>query len=119
MPSHRQQRVRELLKREIGEAIRRQVPIHQAGVITVNHVLISADLRQARVLLGFFGNSEQQKSAFRILEAQKFRIQDIVAKSVVLKFTPKLIFEMDDSVEQGDRILQILDSIEKQSPQGE
>jgi len=116
VPSHRQERVRELLRREIGEAIRREIPVHKAGLITVNQVLPAADLRQARVLLGVFGSTEQQKTALQMLEASKMRIQDIVAKSVILKYTPRLKFELDDTVEKANSVLRIIDELEKQPP---
>ncbi len=116
MPSHRQLRVRELLKREIGEAIRREVPVHQAGLITVNEVEMTADLKQARVLLGFFGTSEQKKLAAGLLNASRLRITDRVAKAVILKFTPKLRFLFDDSVERGNRVLRMIEDLEQRNP---
>ena len=51
MSSHRHERVRELLKRAIGEAIRREVPVGDAGLISVNDVDLSGDLRNARVFI--------------------------------------------------------------------
>ena len=51
MPSHRLLRVRELLKREIGEAIRREIPIHQAGLVTVNDVEVAGLIEQALYFL--------------------------------------------------------------------
>ncbi len=61
MPSLRLQRVRELLKREIGEVIRREIPVGEAGLITVNDVDVSGDLHPATVYIGILGNAEQQK----------------------------------------------------------
>ena len=62
MASHRLPRVRELLKRQIGEVIRRELPISQAGLITVNDVEVSGDLQNASVFLSIFGSSEQQRT---------------------------------------------------------
>ena len=109
-------RVRELLKREIGEAIRREIPIQHAGVVNVNDIQIAADFKQARVLLGFFGTAEQQKRAMKLLQDVRGRIQEHVANTVILKYTPKLTFEIDDSVEKGNRILKIMEDIDKMSP---
>src|SRR5258708_12609680 len=63
MPSLRLQRVRELLKREIGEVIRREIPVGEAGLITVNDVNVSGDLREATVYISILGNPVQQSSA--------------------------------------------------------
>ena len=43
MASLRMQRVRELLKREIGEAIRREFPVSEVGLVTVNDVDVAGD----------------------------------------------------------------------------
>jgi ribosome-binding factor A len=111
--SHRKLRVRELLKREVGEAIRRELPVHQAGLLTVNDVFLSADLKQAKVVLGFLGNTEQQKMAVTLLASHRGRIQSLVSKAVILKNVPILRFELDDSVEKGNRVLSILEELEK------
>ena len=48
MGSLRLQRVRELLKREIGEVLRRELPVERAGLVTVNDVGVSGDLHSAK-----------------------------------------------------------------------
>ena len=114
--SLRLERVRELLKREIGEVIRREIPMNEAGLINVNEVLVSSDLNSAVVFLGLFGSAEQKKTADTLLQKNRKRIQGLVAKAVVLKYTPQLRFIIDDSSERGNRILAILDELEKQTP---
>ena len=116
MSSHRQLRVRELLKREIGEAIRREIPINQAGVITVNDVELAGDLRQAKVYVGILGNPEQQKTGIQLLTRNRIRIQGLVAKAVILKYTPHLRFMIDDSVGRGNRVLAIIEELDKHNP---
>ena len=116
MPSHRLLRVRELLKREIGEAIRREIPIQQAGLVTVNDVDVAGDLKNAKVYLGFLGTTEQKKTALDLLHKTRPRIQSFVAKTVVLKYTPKLRFIVDPSVGRGNRVLSIIEELEKTLP---
>jgi ribosome-binding factor A len=116
MPSHRLQRVRELLKREIGEAIRREIPIDQAGVITVNDVDVAGDLRLATVFIGILGSAEQQRTGLIMLNKHRSRIQSLVAKAVILKYVPHLRFIVDDSIERGNRVLAIIEELEKSGP---
>jgi len=115
MPSHRLERVRELLKREIGEAIRREIPVDQAGLVTVNDVDVGGDLKSAVVFISILGGSEQQKTGLLLLHRNRARIQGLVAKSVVLKYTPQLRFVVDESVARGNRILGIIEELEKTS----
>jgi ribosome-binding factor A len=105
------QRVRELLKRAIGEAIRQELPVAEAGVVTVNDVDVAGDLKSATVYTSILGNADQQKHGFALLEQHRPRIQDMMARSVVLKYTPKLRFVLDDSVVRGNRVLRIMDEL--------
>ncbi len=112
MPSLRLQRVRELLKREIGEVIRREIPVGEAGLITVNDVNVSGDLREATVYIGILGNAEQQKTGLAQLLRHRKHIQGLVGRAVILKYTPQLRFKVDESLEQGNRVLQIIEELE-------
>ncbi len=47
MPSVRKFRVRELLKRELGEILRREIPVETAGLVSIHDVIMSRDLRSA------------------------------------------------------------------------
>ena len=114
--SLRLQRVRELLKREIGEVIRRELPVAEAGLININDVMVSADLHSALVYVGIFGTPEQKKHGAALLQKEQKRIQGLVGKAVVLKYTPRLRFIVDDSIERGNRVLEILEELDKSSP---
>ena len=117
MPSLRMQRVGELLKRALGEVIRRELPVSEAGLVTVNDVDVAGDLHSALVFVSILGTSEQQKRGFGLLVRHRKRIQGLVARAVVLKYTPTIRFLMDDSVARGNRVLEIIADLEK-SAQG-
>jgi ribosome-binding factor A len=116
MPTHRHLRVRELLKRAIGEVIRREFPVDSTGLVTVNDVEPAGDLKSAVVFISIFGGADQQKRGLELLTENRSRIQSLMAKQVVLKYTPTLRFMIDDSVNRGNRVMQILDDLDKTSP---
>ena len=116
MPSLRLERVRELLKRAIGEVIRRELPVSEAGLITVNDVTVAGDLHSAVVFVSILGHADQQKRGLHLLTQHRKRIQGLVAREVILKYTPTLRFLMDDSVARGNKVLQIIDELEKAGP---
>jgi ribosome-binding factor A len=113
MPNLRHERVRELLKREIGEAVRREFHVNEAGLISVNDVDVAGDLKSAVVFVSIFGNATQQKRGIQLLSEHRIRIQGLVAKAVVLKYTPTLKFISDDSIVRGNKVLQIIEELEK------
>src|ERR1700690_3665942 len=116
MPSLRLQRVQELLKREIGEAIRREFHVTECGLISVNDVAVAGDLKSATVFISILGNPDQQKRGYQLLNEHRTRIQGFIGKAVVLKYTPKLKFAFDDSIVRGNRVLQIIEELEKTQP---
>ncbi len=116
MPSLRLQRVRELLKREIGEAIRREFHVSECGLISVNDVDVAGDLKSATVFISILGNPDQQKRGFQMLNDHRVRLQGLMGRAVVLKYTPKLKFAFDDSIVRGNRVLQIIEELEKSRP---
>jgi ribosome-binding factor A len=119
MQSLRRERVRELLKRELGELIRREMSISEVGVVTVNEVGVSNDLQSAVVYFGIVGTEQQRKRASEILKQDRARFQALVGQAVVLRYTPQLKFVFDESVTRGNRVLEIIDEIERSSPPDE
>ena len=111
--SVRMERVRELLKRQIGEVIRREYAVEEVGVVTVNEVGVANDLQSATVYVGIIGNEDQRKKALDVLQKDRKRLQGMVGREVVLKYTPQLKFVADESVTKGNRVLAILDELEQ------
>ena len=117
MPNLRHFRVRELLKREIGEILRRELPVETSGMVTVTDVMIAPDLKQATVYISVLGTDEQKKSTRTLLMKMRPHVRGELGRSVSLKYTPRLKFMVNESAAQGDRVLEILDEIEKTLPE--
>lgn len=112
MQKVRHERVRELLKRELGEIVRRYIPIHLGGVISVNDVGLAGDMQSAKVFVSIIGTAEQKKTGENLLRKSVIVIQNQLGEAVVLRHTPRLMFVVDDSIERGDRVLQILEELD-------
>ena len=101
-----------------GKVIRREIPVSEAGLVSVNDVDPAGDLKSATVFISILGNADQQKRGLALLTQHRARIQGLVARAVVLKYTPTLRFVTDDSVVRGNRVLQIIEEMEKSEPPG-
>lgn len=108
---HRLERVNELLKRELGELLTREVTF-EAALVTVQQVDITPDLKHAHVFISVIGSEAQAKSAMAKLHDRRATLQHLLSKRVVLKYTPHLHFKLDDSIERGTRIINILQEID-------
>jgi ribosome-binding factor A len=107
---HRLLRVNELLKRELSTIITRDLRFEDA-LVTVNQVDVTPDLKNAHVFVSVLGKGSA-KAVIAELDDNRTILQGEMAKNVVLKYTPHLVFHLDDSTERGARIIQILDEIE-------
>lgn len=118
MSANRLTRVNELLKREIAGALYRvmnDVEFDPARV-TVTHVVTASDLRKARVHLSILGTEEEQIQIMRDIRKHRKALQEIVGRNVVLKYNPHLEFALDQSLRDGDRVLQMIAEMEEAAP---
>jgi len=108
---HRLERVNELMRRELGDLINREVTF-AAALVTVQQVDITPDLKSAHVYVSVMGSPEQCHEALARLHASRKNLQHLLSKRVILKFTPHLHFKLDDTIERGTRIINLLEQIE-------
>ncbi len=108
--SQRLSRINELMKREISAYIERSFEFPDV-LVTIHDVETAIDLRSAMVHIGVIGTPDQTRGVLRQLNNKRGVIQNAVVKRVVIRNTPQLTFLVDDSVERGVRILNILDEI--------
>ena len=107
---HRIERVCEVLKRELGRTILRELTF-STPLVTISAVEITPDLKQAHVYVSALGNDAQRQDVLTVLEQNRGMLQAQVSKRVVLKHTPHLNFKLDDSIERGSRVINILDDL--------
>jgi ribosome-binding factor A len=106
---HRLLRVNELIKRELSILITRELTFENA-LVTINQVDVNSDLKSAHVYVSVLGAGRVE--AMNKLEENRAMLQADLSRHVILKYTPHLIFHLDDSVERGARVIEILQEIE-------
>ena len=103
-------RVNELLKRELSGIIAREISFAGA-LVTINHVDVSADLKNAHVFVSVLG-PDLGESVVSKLASHRATLQAELARHVTMKYTPHLTFHLDDSIKRGARVIEILQEIE-------
>jgi ribosome-binding factor A len=106
---HRLLRVNEVLKRELSGIIARDIAFEK-GLVTVNQVDVTADLKSAHVFVSVLGTNGAKIIAE--LEGHRGVLQSELARRVVLKYTPHLVFHLDDSIARGTRVIEIMQEID-------
>ena len=117
--NNRLNRINEELKREISNIINYEVTnSNVTGMISVTSVKISPDLRYAKVSVSIL-NSKNIKQTLAGLKTSSGFIRSRIAEKINLRVTPELVFELDDSMQYGERIDTILKDIMKDIKKGE
>ncbi len=109
--NHRLPRVREIIQRELGSLIERELTFG-GSLVTVNHVDITPDLRQCHVFVSVIGPEGAKEEALRVLAGARRMLQSAMSKRVILKYTPRLHFKLDESVERGVRVTELLNQLD-------
>ena len=110
---NRLNRINEELKREISNIINYEVTnSNVTGMVSVTSVKISPDLRYAKVYLSIL-NSRNTKQTLAALKSSSGFIRSRIAAKINLRVTPELVFELDESMQYGEKIDTILKDIMK------
>ena len=101
-------RVNELLREVLADELER-IDDTRLALVTVTGVTTDPDLRHARVWL-----SSMPPGAPAALAAHRVRLQAAVGRQVRLKRTPELAFEADPAVATGERVEEILRTLNRE-----
>ena len=107
---HRMLRVNEVIKRELSGIITREMNF-EGALVSINHVDVSPDLKNAHVFVSVLG-STAGPGIITKLEEHRAALQSALARRVTMKFTPHLLFHLDESIARGSRVVEILQQID-------
>jgi ribosome-binding factor A len=109
--SVRSEKVGSLIKEELGVLFQRNFSMADYGFLTVTEVLMSPDLKVAKVYVSIFGDEERKKKSLAKLEAQKPSIRSMLGHAVRLRFTPEIIFYLDETLDRAMKLENIFHKI--------
>lgn len=111
MKGKRVDRVAELIRNELGNAILGRIRDPRIGFVTVTRVDVSADLQIAKVFYSVLGDADKRARTHEALNHARGFLQKDLAQVLNLRYTPHLTFYLDDSVDQAMEIEGLLKNI--------
>ncbi len=114
--SVRTERVASIVKEEIGIIFQRNFDMKEFGFITVTEVRMSPDLKIAKVFVSVFGDAGQKQKTLSMLEGQKSFVRQTLGHNVRLKFTPSIVFYLDETMDNAMNLERIFKKIHKEDP---
>ena len=111
--NNRFNRIDEELKKQVSTIIMNDIKDpNLTGLISVTRAKVTPDLKYAKVYVSIL-NAKDTKEDLAILKKSSGLTRSLIAKRMNLRITPEIIFELDDSMEYGERIDSILKNIMK------
>lgn len=103
MPSHRIEKVENLIKQEISLILLTKMNDPELGFITVTNVKVSPDLKQAKIYLSVFEKEKRTPVLEKIVTRSGF-IRSELAHRISLRYVPELKFFIDDTMDYVEKI---------------
>ena len=112
MANNRIARTNDDIQRVLSELLRSvKDPRVQQGMLSVTRVETTGDLRYAKVWISVYGMKDE-KEFRRGLKSASGWLRRELAKSLSLRYTPELVFELDHSIEYGAHISRLLNELD-------
>ena len=103
-----------MIQRELSELLRREVRDPRVGMVTLTSVDVSPDFSHAKVLFTCLDPAHVEEAGRGLQRAAGF-LRSQLARRLKLYSTPELRFEYDESIERGDRLHRLIDSVRAKS----
>ncbi|GCE20232.1 ribosome-binding factor A [Dictyobacter kobayashii] len=99
---------------DLSELIRTRLKDPRVGFASITRVEVSGDLRHAKVLVSVMGTPEEQKETMKGLKNASGFLRHELASRLTLRYMPDLSFKLDTSIEEGARILGLINQVEQE-----
>lgn len=119
MGQERVQRVAEEIKKEIGRIIHDELNDPRIGFVTIIKVDLSRDCRFAKVYFSLLGSKKQLRDTQVGLARSKGFIRKLLAQRMKLRYTPEIVFKLDEGSEYSIHISQVLEKLKEKDESNE
>ena len=84
-------------------------------MVSITRVDVSVDLHHANVYVSIMGSNEQKRSGMKTLKDASGFLHRTLRPRLALRYVPDLSFQLDESIEAGDRMLRIMNDLDSKS----
>lgn len=109
MPNYRFARISEEIKRELAQMIRDEIKDPRIkGLISITRAEVTNDLRYAKIFVSILADESERPDSLQGLAKASGYMRSELARRLQLRYTPELIFKLDDSIAYGSKINEII-----------
>ena len=106
-------RINEAVRQELSTLISREVkdPRIDSMMTTVTRTIVATDLKTCKVYISVYGDQEKKEETMTGLKNCEGFLRRMLAKNLNLRNTPELQFILDESIEYGMHMSQLIDEL--------
>ncbi|HWI66099.1 MAG TPA: 30S ribosome-binding factor RbfA [Symbiobacteriaceae bacterium] len=119
MSSNRAARLGDQIREELSTLIRTEMKDPRIGFVSIVKVDVAGDLRHAKVYVSVLGDEKQKKDSLKGLTSAAGFLRNELGQRLQMRYTPELHIVLDESIEHGTRIAQLLVQVQKEQGQRE
>jgi ribosome-binding factor A len=108
--AERMPKINELIRQHLGVIIAREIELPKGVIVTITKVTTSKDMHYASIYLSILPDTESYDT-MKILVGAVKTLRALLASDIVLRYTPKLTFVIDEAERKASEIDRLLDSI--------
>lgn len=108
--SGRPQKLGDLIQRELSDLLARELRDPRVGMVTITSVDVSPDLSHAKVFFTMLDKAKLADTLKGLGRSAGF-LRSQLARRIKVYTTPELRFAYDESVERGDHLSRLIDSV--------
>lgn len=110
--TRRAERVSNMIRHEISELLLEQTNDPRlGGFISVTRVSTSPDLKQAKIYISVLADNKEKQDILEGFKSAAGFFRKELAGRLKLRYVPELSFQIDDSIEQGTKILKLIEQV--------
>jgi ribosome-binding factor A len=109
----RRERLASVIEEVVSELLQREIrdPRVGAAMTSVTRVEVSADVRQAKIYVSVMGDEATRRETMRALERATGFVRSKLGEELTIRHVPAITFQLDRSLEQGDRVLALINQM--------
>lgn len=114
MSQLRVQKLSKQIERDVTDIIMNEIKDTKVGFVTVTGAEVTSDLSFCKIYYSVLGGENRREAATKALLRAKGFIRSELGKRMTTRKVPDLIFQIDESIEYGNKIDMMLADLRRQ-----
>jgi ribosome-binding factor A len=112
-------KVSSLIKKEVSMMLIQDIKDDRvgAGMVSITDVEVSGDLQHAKIFVSIYGSEEARAETMEGLKATRSFVRRMLGQRVRLRRSPEISFVEDRSLQEGDRMINIINQLDIKEPE--